>query len=95
MAFIDLGVKANGAFYRNLLLLQQLLSAISQISSEFIFQLNSLQPTRVHGPWTRASFWTPVSTRSVYRALHKYSDAKETRSELRRDNDNDNDNKNL
>jgi len=42
LIFVDPGVKVNGAYYRNMLLLQQLLPTIRQVSGEvFIFQQDS------------------------------------------------------
>ena len=35
LIFVDPGVKVNGAYYRNVLLLQQLLPTIRQVSGEF------------------------------------------------------------
>ena len=35
--FVDLGVKVDGTYYCDLLLSQQLLSAILHVTSEFIF----------------------------------------------------------
>jgi len=37
MIFLDLGVKVDGTYYCDLLLLQQLLPAICHVSSKFIF----------------------------------------------------------
>jgi len=46
--FVDLGVKVNGAYYRNVLLLQQLLPTIRQVFGEFfLFQQDSAPSHRV------------------------------------------------
>ena len=41
LIFVDPGVKVNGCYYRELLLSQQLLPAIRQVSGDFVFQQDS------------------------------------------------------
>ena len=41
LVFVDRGVKINGCYYREVLLSQQLLPAIRQVSGDFVFQQDS------------------------------------------------------
>jgi len=55
LIFVDPGAKVNGAYYRNVLLSQQLLPAIRHILGEFfIFQQDSAQHT---GHVRQSAFW--------------------------------------
>jgi len=47
--FVDLGVKINGAYYRDVLLTQKLLAVIRQMSgNDFVFQQDSAPAHRAH-----------------------------------------------
>ena len=48
LIFIDLGIKINEIYYCDVLLSQQLLSVIFQLSDKFIFQQNSSSVSYTH-----------------------------------------------
>jgi len=59
--FVDPGVKVNGAYYRNVLLLQQLLPTICQVSGEFfIFQQDSAPAHRARETFSLLERATPA-----------------------------------
>ena len=61
LMFVDPEVKIDGAYYRNVLLFQQLLPAIRQISGKFfIFQQDSAPAHRAHDTVNLLERYTPA-----------------------------------
>jgi len=53
LIFVDLGIKINGAYYRDVLMKQEMLPDIRAISGDFIFQQNNAP---AQGPVRRSRY---------------------------------------